>query len=171
MGQSDQVRRHQAGVKASIFRKSRYAISEPHVCSGSKAAVTARLPEGPLRPLKADMPNSMRRVCFVPQADVSRCSNIRLQKPDLFDHLVGATEQREREGDAKRPGGLEINDQLDLGGLLDRQLSRLLAIENAASIYGSDSALRPFPPHDRSPPPERTWPDHLVLSQKCQKLT
>src|SRR5437660_7041968 len=29
-----------------------------------------------------------------------------------FDHLVGAGEQRQREGNAKRAGGLEVDDQL-----------------------------------------------------------
>jgi hypothetical protein len=38
-----------------------------------------------------------------------------------FDHLVGATEQRQRDREAERPGRLEIDDQLDLGGLLDRR--------------------------------------------------
>jgi hypothetical protein len=37
------------------------------------------------------------------------CSN----QPHLFDHLVGAGQQRERDGDAERIGGPEINDQLD----------------------------------------------------------
>jgi len=45
----------------------------------------------------------------------------------LFDHLVGAAEQRDRNGDAKLPGGLEIDDQFHFGGLLDRQVGRLLA--------------------------------------------
>ena len=32
----------------------------------------------------------------------------------LFNHLVGAAEQIDREGDAERLGGLEIDDELDL---------------------------------------------------------
>ena len=48
----------------------------------------------------------------------------------LFDHLVGAGEQRERESDAERLGSLEINDQLDLRdshpcALTQRQLQLL----------------------------------------------
>jgi hypothetical protein len=42
------------------------------------------------------------------------------QKNPLFDHLVGAAEQREREGKAERLGGLEVEDQFDFCGLLNR---------------------------------------------------
>ena len=41
----------------------------------------------------------------VPEAGVSRCSKCVFVEPDLFDHLVGATEERERDGQAKRLGG------------------------------------------------------------------
>jgi len=47
-----------------------------------------------------------------------------------LDHLIGAAEQRQRHGDAKRLGGFEVDQQIDLGGLLDRQVGRLLAPEN-----------------------------------------
>ena len=36
-----------------------------------------------------------------------------------FDHLVGSGEQPWRDGDAKRLGGPEIDDQLKFGRLLD----------------------------------------------------
>ena len=36
-----------------------------------------------------------------------------------------------RDGEAERLGGLEVDDQLELGRLLHRQVGRLLALENA----------------------------------------
>jgi len=44
---------------------------------------------------------------------------------DLLNHLVGAREQRRRNGDAERPGRLQVDDELEFGRLLDRQVLRL----------------------------------------------
>ena len=46
---------------------------------------------------------------------------------DLLDHFVGTALQRLRHGNAKRLGGLEIDDQLDFRQLLDWQVCWLLA--------------------------------------------
>jgi hypothetical protein len=51
-----------------------------------------------------------------------------------FDHLVGAAEQREREREPERPGGLQVDDELDLRGLLHGEIGRLFALEDAAGI-------------------------------------
>ena len=53
-------------------------------------------------------------VRFVPLADIA--------PPALFDHLVGAAEQVERHGEAKRLGGLEVDRQLDFVRGLNRKL-------------------------------------------------
>ncbi len=37
-----------------------------------------------------------------------------------FDHLVGAREQRDGRVEVQRLGGLEIDNQLEFGGLLNR---------------------------------------------------
>jgi hypothetical protein len=40
----------------------------------------------------------------------------------LVDHLVGAAEQRDREGETERLGGSHVGAQFDFGGLLDSAL-------------------------------------------------
>src|SRR4249920_2641767 len=45
----------------------------------------------------------------------------------LLDHLIGTDKQRGRERDAERLGGLEVDDQLELGRLHDRYTSARLA--------------------------------------------
>jgi hypothetical protein len=52
----------------------------------------------------------------------------------LFDHLIGAADKRQRHGDAERLGRLEVDDQLELGSVLDRQVGRLVTLENAAGV-------------------------------------
>ena len=58
----------------------------------------------------------------------------RSKRSILFDHFVGAAEQRQWNRDAECLGGLEIDEEFDLGGLLHRQVGRFLAFENAAGV-------------------------------------
>jgi hypothetical protein len=59
----------------------------------------------------------------------------------LFDHLVGACMQSQRQLDAERLGSLEVKDQLDLYGLLNRQIGGFFTLENAANIAPNCSML------------------------------
>src|SRR5262245_45944547 len=52
-----------------------------------------------------------------------------------FDYLVGAGEQCWWYGEAEHPGGLLVDDELELGRLHDRQIRRLCALEDATGIY------------------------------------
>src|SRR5262245_61912575 len=52
----------------------------------------------------------------------------------LLDHLVGLDEYGRRYRDPKRSGRLEVDDQFELGRLLDRQVSRLGPLEDATSV-------------------------------------
>ena len=95
----------------------------------------ARRPIGmsALAPLATEL---MRR-SETPLCAISRheqMHNIRLQKPDLLDHVLGAGKQRWRHFKAERLGGFEIDEQLDFCGLLDRQISRLFAAEQPGGV-------------------------------------
>ena len=54
-----------------------------------------------------------------------------VRKAELFDHLVGGSDQGRRNGEAEPPG---VDDQLELGRLHDRQIRGLRALEDAARI-------------------------------------
>src|SRR5262245_6697965 len=56
-----------------------------------------------------------------------------------FDHLVGAGEQWQRDCYAKRLGSLEVQEHLDLRGLLHWQLARLFAFENTGGVDASQT--------------------------------
>ena len=47
-----------------------------------------------------------------------------------FDYLVGAGEQRRWHGEVERLSSLEIDDQLELGRLLDRKIGRISTFQN-----------------------------------------
>src|SRR5262249_51786534 len=59
----------------------------------------------------------------------------------LFDHLVGEREQLGGDVDAEGLGGLHIDQELELGRLLHRQVRRLLALENTVDIAGGKAVL------------------------------
>jgi len=58
-------------------------------------------------------------------------------KSSLFDHLVGAAEQWRRHRDAEGFGSPQVQEHLNLCGLLNRHLPRLFAFENSADAVGS----------------------------------
>jgi hypothetical protein len=53
--------------------------------------------------------------------------------------LVGAREERLWHGEAERLGGLEIDDQLDPGALVDRQIGGFLTLEDPSGVPSDQS--------------------------------
>jgi hypothetical protein len=48
-----------------------------------------------------------------------------------FDHLIGAGDEGRWDVEADGGGGFQVDDQLEFGGQLDRQIGRLGALEDA----------------------------------------
>jgi hypothetical protein len=84
-------------------------------------------------PSKADI-HLERLGC--PLCAKSRHSALR-RRLALFDHLVGADEQRRWDGQVEHRGGLIVDNQFELVRLHDRQVRRLGTLEDAAGISAS----------------------------------
>ena len=52
----------------------------------------------------------------------------------LFDHLIGAVEQRWWDGETERLGGLEVDHKLEFARRLDRQISGTLPLEDSIDV-------------------------------------
>src|SRR4030095_1693428 len=57
-------------------------------------------------------------------------------RPSLLDDLIGPLQQRLRDGEADRLGRLEVDDQLELRGLLDGQVAGLGAFQDLVHVGG-----------------------------------
>src|SRR3977135_1263228 len=63
------------------------------------------------------------------------------QTEQLFDHLIGPGEQRERKGETKRLCGLEIYDQFNFHQLMDGKVGWLVAFDDTSGV-DADLAVR-----------------------------
>ena len=66
--------------------------------------------------------------------DFHRLDRTSLRLAHLFDHLVGAEHQAGRNFMAERFCKLQIDDQLELGWLFDREIGRLCAAQDSCAI-------------------------------------
>jgi hypothetical protein len=55
-------------------------------------------------------------------------------KTGLLDHLIGAAQERQRNGQSECPGDLEVENEFDFRDLLDRQVGWLRALEYSAGV-------------------------------------
>ena len=69
----------------------------------------------------------------LPGGDLSRCSKVH-KKMRLLDDLVGALLEEQRNIEAERLGGLDIDRKRELNGELDGKLRQLCATENAIDV-------------------------------------
>src|SRR6478672_2219020 len=59
----------------------------------------------------------------------------------LFDHLVGTHEQRVRHGQGECVGGFQVNDQIELGGLLNWKIAGLVATKDSIGAIQDGGAM------------------------------
>jgi hypothetical protein len=60
----------------------------------------------------------------------------RSKTASLFDHLVGAQEEISTDRKSECSRCFEIDDKLEFGGLLNRQVGRLRALQNLLDVSG-----------------------------------
>src|SRR6266568_150431 len=66
--------------------------------------------------------------------DFHRLDRTSLRLAHSFDHLVGSAEECGRHSEAERLGGLQVDNEFELGRLLHRQVCGLLTLKNAAGV-------------------------------------
>jgi hypothetical protein len=110
-------------------RQTKEAATDMFSLQPPRHIPTLPIPERPLTTLTAfaSCGQCERYVKYVPLSDLSRCSNEGAEA-ELFDYLVGAHQERGWHRQPEYLRGFEIDDQLDFNRLLDRQVSRLLAL-------------------------------------------
>src|SRR5262245_9472843 len=111
--------------RAETRRKAAPARASAAPSSLASAANRVRATESPF----AKASNGLLQQ-NLPIGDLSRCSKL----SQLFDHLVGDLLKMQRHVNTKCLGGLDIDHQLELRGLLDRQVDGLLTLENPTGV-------------------------------------
>src|SRR6185436_18650408 len=90
-----------------------------------------------------------------------------------FDYLIRPREQRGRNRQAEGLGGLEVDDELELGWLFDRQVGRLRALEDLIDEGGcASSEIRQARPVRHEGPGLHVLPEGVCCRQAapCRKV-
>src|SRR4051812_23063459 len=85
------------------------------------------------------------------------------QNGSSFDHLVGQGEERDRNCEAERLRGLQIDGQAEVRRLLEGQVHRLRSFENAVN-----KGCHPLGPTVEKTCP--TWPVQDNPLQSCRRM-
>src|SRR5262249_18325868 len=113
--------------------RSQSRTNESLACRLSKNAASSTSYFGSKADIEARCPLYPQKRTLVERVGMSALC----QKQTLsysFDQIVGAALQRHRNGEAERLRGLEVDDELDFRGLLNRQIGGLFAFEDAAGV-------------------------------------
>src|SRR6266852_8932767 len=96
------------------------------------AVIVVRSPDGSKWPVQVRSPrwgNEKVRWNF-PSARPREASDLLHSHPSLFDHLCGAIEDGQRDGEIERFRRLHVDDQIEPCGLLDGEVGGLGALED-----------------------------------------
>src|SRR5262245_19720627 len=85
-------------------------------------------------PLSSAQPVSARTGCKQSQHGGAYLITSSAMASPLFDDLVGTGEQRRRDFQAEGLGGVEVDDELEFGGRLDRQIAGLFSAQDSVDI-------------------------------------
>src|SRR5260370_13374421 len=85
----------------------------------------------------------------------------------LLKHLIRSLQERRRDREAEGLGGLEVDHHIELGRMLDREVGRLGALQDAVHEVGRSLATRR---NARSEPHEHTSLSSTRLAREARKF-
>src|SRR5215831_11020629 len=109
-------------------------ITRAKVWFGSSTTQAVEVPRPSISALPRKRRSAIKMQIRRATSQLTHCSKTPGDCNDLLDHLVGGDEQCLRHGKAEHCGGLDVNNQLELARLHNRQIRRLGAVEDTARV-------------------------------------